>query len=98
MQAMSWPWFGRGTHVIPRLLFPMPFVAGHTAVIATLQPVPGFRLDTTTSGAATFLVCTFAPSLPKCFWRMCEEAGRGRRNRCDEKSTQDVVAVWMLDF
>ena len=71
----------------------MPFVAGHTAVIATLQPVPGLRPDTTTSGAATFLVCTFAPSLPKCFWRMCEEAGRGRRNRCDEKSSPDVAAV-----
>ena len=29
----------------------------------------------------------------KSLWRMCEEAGRGRRNRCDEKSSPDVAAA-----
>ena len=71
------------------IIFPMPFVAGHTAVIATMQAGLGLRPDTTPSGAATFLVCMFAPSLSKCFRRMCEEAercGTKRRNRCDEKT------------
>ena len=79
----------------------MPFVAEHTAVVETLQTVPGFCLDTTTSEAATFWSVGSAQVFQKVSGecaRRWESAGRERRNRCDEKSSPDVAAVRMLDF
>ena len=98
-QAVSWPCRGLGGQLISglRVLFGIGCSA-HTAVFATLQPFPSFRPETTVNRPQPFQSVGMPQVFPKCSWRMCEEEGRGRRNRCDEKSTQDVVAVRMLDF